>query len=157
MRKHEGNNPEGVEAVKNSVADLCRSMQHLNLTQTERKILAVKLLPQCLEWTIREMAAAIEVPERTWRQAVLRERFKDEAVKFVKQFFVSEIPDIARAYLRLAKSGDRQACERLLVEGRAIAPPVKGDVNVAVAVTVEESDDKLKEGLNRFGYAISDN
>lgn len=142
---------------------LVMSLEDYKLTKAERKILAVKLLPQAPGLSDREMADLAKVSERHWYRVHAKEHFRLIAAEASKRYLGHKIPEITSAFVRDARFGNDTNQRAMMQQCGVLDKPEKaGDTNIALTVTIEEKkiiNKEIDESRNRWaeslGYTLS--
>lgn len=124
-----------VEAENGELADHEKFLQVFNAiplgagTVSERKVLAIKLMPEARMWTVRRICNVAKMSRPTWYAVHKSERFSDVCREFCRQIKGTYLPQVLQAFVQNAIDGNVTAQIKLLEEGAVFAPE-KSDVNI---------------------------
>lgn len=123
---------------------------HLPLPEKQRKILAVKLLPVCVDMTETKKAKIAGVSETYYYEVLRDPAFKELLVKESRRYLSRITPEITVKYGKKAlKNEDIRAQERILEQNGVLD---KGETNINVNIQDSNRDVKGKtlHGLGAF-------
>lgn len=144
------------QTVEN-IGELLQSVAHFDLPLQKRKILAVARLPQTIGWTVAKKATHAGVSESYWYRCFAEPEFRKLCVTAARELFGNKVLDLTNKYIERALNGDAVAAATILRQCGVLDKEEKGDnvTNVNIAIVEQEREEKLKKGLNRFGYTVN--
>lgn len=89
-------------------------------TVNERKIMAVKLIPEHRYWSVTKICTIAGIDRKAWSRAHRREDFAARCIEFIKAIKGTFIPQIYMAMVKNALDGDTAAQKSLLEDVKAI-------------------------------------
>jgi len=116
---------------------LLKMTAHIPLTEKQRKVLAIKLLPECVNMTEVQKAETAGVSERYYYDLLNNPEFNAILAKEARKLISRQVPECTNTYLKVAKNGDRQALERVLEQTGVLDPPQR---NVNVRGSIVKAD-----------------
>lgn len=135
------------------ILPLTAGLDDIELTDVQKKVLAVKLYSGAELLSTTEKIALAETSRRSWYLAHHDQRFKDACVALTKAKIAADCPEIYERYKNQALFGNSDQArrqERLLVEAN-ILKPNNTVINQTVNIKIEEIKKKRIES-QRLGF-----
>lgn len=138
-----------------------RFLPYENLTPVDRKVLAVNTLPYYLFFSNLKKAEAAGTSESMYYRIIKKPAYQLAVTELCQEMWQIVRPEIQGHYLKIAKNGDRVACERILEQAGLLDPPAKSTKDtlppINILVINQQRQRAQRDGLERFGYSVVDN
>lgn len=136
-----------------NLSALLASVDCPGMSDTQRKILAIKLLPNSHKWTIKKKADIAGICDRTWRRVTRDKKFQSLSVQYVRENLSRNIPEIFTQYCQGAMNGNFIAMERILTQAGVFDKSDSKPAELVLKIE-DKRQDNLTKGLPKLGIDI---
>ena len=154
---------EIVELTKNQeIPDIAAMLPFFdcdNLPNKKRKILAVSILPHCIDWTIPQKAQLAGVSERYYWHCLADSEFRQLSVDTAKRLLGNHVFDVLNSFISTAEAGNVTAQQAILRQLNVLDKDngngSGASVTVNIAIVQQEREERMGKSLERFGYEVA--
>lgn len=142
--------------LMDSVQQFAQSLGRKYGTPIQRKILAVKVIPEFRLFTVTKICGMLKIDRGSWYKNHANEKFRANCLELAKNIKAQYAPEIMKAFLATALSGDVRAQLAYLQDVGILESQDTKAINVNVAIVAGELPNKRRQIMERFGITFSD-